>query len=94
MDTIEHQRTSHGGAFAWMRDGERLGHIHYRDAPGHVVIEHTEVGEALRGQGAGKKLVQAIVEWARAEHRPLVAECQYARSVLEKTPEFSDAVKK
>lgn len=91
-DAIEHERTRHGGAFVWMRDGARLGWIEYRSRPGRAVIEHTEVGEALRGQGAGRKLVQAIVDWARAEGTKLEAECPYARSVLEKSPEYKDVL--
>ncbi|MEZ4825178.1 MAG: GNAT family N-acetyltransferase [Bacteroidia bacterium] len=30
-----------------------------------VIIDHTEVSDQLRGQGAGKELVYALVAWAR-----------------------------
>ena len=91
-DSIVHERSAYRGVFVWLRDGQRLGYIKYRNTPSHVVIEHTEIGEALRGQGAGRKLVQAVVDWARAEHRTLEPHCEYARSVFDKTPEYADVL--
>jgi predicted GNAT family acetyltransferase len=43
---------------------------------------------------AGKKLVQAAVELARTENARLLPLCPFARSVFDRTPEYSDVLAK
>jgi uncharacterized protein len=59
-----------------------------------VIIDHTDVDDRLRGKGAGKQLVKSAVEWARADKVQLMPLCPFARSVFEKTPEYSDVLAK
>ena len=92
MEKIDHQRAGHRGAFILMRDGEKLAEQTYTVAGSRVIIDHTDVDERLRGQGAGKQLVKAAVEWARAENRKLMPLCPFARSVFDKTPDYSDVL--
>lgn len=90
---VGHEKGGHRGAFTIERDGRRLAELTYTVAPGgQVTLEHTVVDDALRGTGAGRKLVKAAVEWARSEGRPLVPICPFARSVIEKTPEYRDVL--
>jgi predicted GNAT family acetyltransferase len=89
---IEHERSGHRGAFVWMQEGKRLAEMTYTVAGTRVIIDHTQVDDALRGTGAGKKLVQAAVEWARAENARLLPLCPFARSVFDRTPEYSDVL--
>jgi len=91
---IEHERSDHRGAFTWVEDGKRLAEMTYTVAGTHVIIDHTQVDDSLRGKGVGRKLVQAAVEWARAEHQRLLPLCPFARSVFDKTPEYADVLAK
>lgn len=66
---VSHERHGHKGAFVVEKDGRRLAEMTYTVAGSRIIIDHTTVDDALRGSGAGKRLVKAAVEWARAEHR-------------------------
>lgn len=60
---------------------------------GSINIVHTEVDESLGGQGVGAKLVAAVVQHAREHNLKVVADCPYARKVLDRTDEFADVAK-
>jgi uncharacterized protein len=92
LEEIIHERSGHRGAFVWLRDGERMAKMTYTVAGTRVIIDHTDMDERLRGTGAGKSLVHAAVEWARAENARLLPLCPFARSVFDKTPEYADVL--
>ena len=94
MENVIHERSGHRGAFVVMQDGKRLAEMTYTVAGTRVIIDHTDVDPALRGTGAGAKLVKAAVEWARAENARLLPLCPFARSVFDKTPAYSDVLVK
>jgi uncharacterized protein len=89
---IEHEQKEHRGAFFILQDGKRLAQLTYTVAGTRVILDHTEVDDALRGTGAGGKLVAAAVDWARAGNRRLLPLCPFARSVFDKTPEYADVL--
>lgn len=91
---IQHERTGHRGAFFLERDGARLAQMTYTVAGTRVIIDHTDVDDRLRGTGMGRKLVDAAVQWARKENARLMPLCPYAKSVFDKTPEYSDVLVK
>lgn len=66
----------------------------YTVAGARVIIDHTQVDDSLRGEGVGAKLVQAAVDWARAENARLMPLCPYAKSVFDKTPAYADVLAK
>ena len=94
MNMIQHERTGHRGAFFLERDGERLAQMTYTVAGTRVIIDHTDVDDRLRGTGMGRKLVDAAVQWARKENAQLMPLCPYAKSVFDKTPDYSDVLAK
>jgi predicted GNAT family acetyltransferase len=91
-DAVSHVPAGHKGAFVIERDGKRLAEMSYTSAGSKIIIDHTDVSEALRGTGAGKRLVQAAVEWARQEKKTILPLCPFARSVFDKTPEIRDVL--
>jgi predicted GNAT family acetyltransferase len=90
------QRIEHGskGAFIIKENNERLAEMTYSKAGDDlIIIDHTEVSDALRGKGAGKQLVQAAVEYARANQLKILPLCPFAKDTFDKTAEFRDVLK-
>jgi predicted GNAT family acetyltransferase len=90
---IEHETLGAKGAFFIRQDGKRLGALTYSRSPSVTILDHTEVSDALRGTGAGRRLVAEAVRWARAEGIKLLPLCPFAKSVFDKTPEYADVLK-
>jgi predicted GNAT family acetyltransferase len=91
---IRQEIHGHKGAFVIDRDGARLATMTYTTVgDDRIIIDHTDVSDALRGTGAGKALVTAAVEWARREHKGILPLCPFAKSVFERTPEFADVLR-
>jgi Predicted acetyltransferase len=92
---MEIQREEHGnkGAFFIEENGERLAEMTYVKAgEGKIIIDHTGVGEKLKGKGIGKRLVEAGVGYARENNLKIIPLCPFAKSVFEKTLEFQDVL--
>jgi uncharacterized protein len=89
------ERIEHGskGAFIIKVNNERLAEMTYSKAGDKlIIIDHTDVSDALRGKGAGKQLVHAAVEYARANQIKIIPLCPFAKAVFDKTPEFKDVL--
>jgi uncharacterized protein len=57
-----------------------------------ITIDHTFVSETLRGQGIALKLVNKVVEYARAEHKNIIPQCSYAKKILTGSKEYEDVL--
>ena len=55
-----------------------------------IIIDHTEVNEGNNGKGYGKMMVAKAVEFAREKNIKIIPLCPFAKSVINKTPEFQD----
>lgn len=64
----------------------------YHDDGGKRVFTHTEVPEALEGQGVGSQLVQAALDDARQQGLQVVPECPFVADYIEKHQEYQDLV--
>ncbi|HRI79401.1 MAG TPA: GNAT family N-acetyltransferase [Cyclobacteriaceae bacterium] len=80
------------GTFFIEENGQRLGEMVFSKYPDRILIEHTEVNEALQGKNAGKQLVAAGVEYARKNNLKVVPLCPFARKVFERVKEYGDVL--
>jgi len=91
--TIRREQQGHRGAFYIERDGSRAELTYSASPDGKLVmLDHTEVGEALRGQGFARSLVEAAVVWAREQQIRLVPVCPVARAIFDREPAFRDVL--
>ena len=58
-----------------------------------IIIDHTEVPDAFRGQGIGVKLVQRAVEDARSSGKKIIPLCPFAAAQFRRHAEWADVLK-
>ena len=88
--TVTREEGSGAQEFVLHVDGDRLGSLDFaRPEAGVLRIDYVEVAPELRGTGLGRQLVEAAVDWARAENMEIVPICGYARAVIARDPEMS-----
>jgi len=91
--TVEHKRTGHKGLFYVEYEGEIAAELMYTmPSEEQMIIEHTEVSEALRGKNIGFEMVHAAVEYARHHGLRIIATCPFASQVFSKKPDFRDVL--
>jgi uncharacterized protein len=91
---IKHDQTASKGIFYIGEKSKPLGEMTYSKAgTDTIIIDHTQVSEALKGKGAGKQLVAAGVDYARKNNVKIIPLCTFARSVFDKVEEFRDVLK-
>ena len=59
-----------------------------------IIIDHTGVPHALRGQGLGLKLVERAVRDARAAGKTVIPLCTFVAAEFRRHPEWADVLKK
>jgi predicted GNAT family acetyltransferase len=64
----------------------------YRVRDGRYILPHVEADPALRGTGAAGRLMQQIVDHARAGKLLLEPRCSYARAWFQRHPEAEDVL--
>lgn len=57
-----------------------------------IIIDHTEVPDAFRGQGAGLRLVARAVEDARAAGKSIIPLCPFAAAQFRRHAEWLDVL--
>jgi uncharacterized protein len=77
--------------FVFEKDGA-VAELVYEVDPSRLFLIHTEVPEALRGQGVGGQLVTAAVGRALDDGLTVVPWCPYARRWLDRHPDVADSV--
>lgn len=57
-----------------------------------IIIDHTLVPDAFRGQGAGLRLVSRAVEDARAAGKKIIPLCPFAAAQFQRHKEWTDVL--
>lgn len=92
--SIEREELNGVHEFVLRVDGERLGFLEYtRPDVGVLRIEYVEVDPSLRGTGLGRQLVEKAVAFARDANLRVIPICSYARSVMQRDPQLSAAMR-
>lgn len=77
-------------AFVHEKDGQALGEITWTLLGDVMVMDHTFVSPALRGQGVAKQLLDRSAEYARENVYKMEAVCSYVVSAFNQSDEYED----
>lgn len=90
---IQFEESESKGAFFVEENGVRLATMTFSKAgTDRIIIDHTEVSDALRGKNVGKQLVTGAVAYARKNNLKIVPLCPFARSVFDRVKEYQDVL--
>jgi predicted GNAT family acetyltransferase len=89
---IERSDGGSGGAYRLRVDGSLAEMTFSRAGERMIIIDHTEVPQALRGRGVGELLVARAVEDAREQGKKIVPLCPFAAAQFRKHPEYADVL--
>jgi hypothetical protein len=92
---IQHKEEGSKGSFYVAGDNSTLAAMTYTMAAADLmIIDHTEVDDALRGKNVGNQLLNVLVEYARDNHIKILPLCPFAKSVFDKKKdEFADVLR-
>jgi uncharacterized protein len=68
--------------------GEDIAALYYSMFEDKLYLNHTEVPEALKGQGLAGKLVEGALEYAKSHNLPIVPMCPYANKYIQRNPQY------
>ncbi len=90
---IEHHENEAKGAFFIQSEGRRVAEMTYsRTNATMIIVDHTEVDASLSGQGVGRKLLDALVLWARTTGTKVVPLCPFAKAQFNKDSSLRDVL--
>lgn len=90
---IVHKEFENKGAFIAQSEGKKAGEMTYSKAgKSLIIIDHTEVDSAFGGQGVGKKMVLAAVDFAREKNIKILPLCPFAKAAFEKDASIQDVL--
>ena len=81
------------GRFDAMDENKIVGSMFYTFAgETKMIISHTEVDDAYRGENIGKRILMSIVEYARENKIKIIPLCPFAKSVFDKVESIRDVL--
>lgn len=89
MEKIEIHKSEKGISFFSLKvDDQEVGRMTVNITPGILKAGYTGVGLTQRKKGYGKKLVSAVVDYARENNMKIVPECGFVAMIFNKYPEI------
>lgn len=83
------------GEFFIEQNDERVAKMVVQVADGKLTVSHTEVDDALQGQGIAGDMLTTMVDYARAHSLHVIPTCSYVKSQFTRHPEqYADVWKK
>lgn len=87
-------KESSGKGIVFMNDGKNnLAEMSWiKGDENFIIVDHTMVNDSLRGQGAGRKLLDRIVQLARERNLKIQPLCPFVVATFKKAEEIRDVL--
>jgi predicted GNAT family acetyltransferase len=92
LSEITHIVSGNRGRYALARDGHEAELTWVERAPGIRDANHTGVPDAMRGTGAGLKLVERMVADARAVGFRILPSCPFVAAMAKRHKDWADVM--
>lgn len=94
LAVVELEEGDTKGRYVIRAPGGEVAEMTFTKIGAHIIIiDHTGVPDAFRGQGAGLRLVTRAVEDARAAGKKIIPLCPFAAAQFRRHPEWADVLK-
>jgi len=70
--------------------GSKTAYSKYLLAGDKIIIEHTEVPEALEGHGLAGRMVSTALDYARTQNLKVLPVCPFAKAFIGRHREYHD----
>jgi uncharacterized protein len=77
-----------------MISGDTVSYFEYTRAGHRIELVHTEVPQALWGQGISPELVRGVLDRIRAEGAKVILRCAFVAAYIASHPEYRDLLSK
>jgi predicted GNAT family acetyltransferase len=91
---IEHEENGSKGRYVYRADGHEAEMTFSKAGTRQIIIDHTGVPDAFRGQGIGLRLVERAVADARKDGKTIIPLCPFAAAQFRRHPEWADVLRK
>ncbi|WP_367717379.1 GNAT family N-acetyltransferase [Nitratireductor sp. GISD-1A_MAKvit] len=91
-ESITMEENGSKGRYLYRADGHEAEMTFSRVGTSQIIIDHTGVPDAFRGQGVGVALVTRAVEDARAKGIRIRPLCPFANAQFRRHPEWADVL--
>ncbi|MEO3997335.1 DUF5996 family protein [Mesorhizobium sp. CAU 1732] len=92
--TVEREDGASKGRYRLLIGGIEAEMTYSRAGDGLIIIDHTEVPDALRGRKVGERLVRQAVEDARRDGVSIIPLCPFAKAQIARHPEWQDVLRR
>ena len=92
MDDISTEDGPKGGRYVYAKDGVEAEMTFSRASPKLIIVDHTGVPDAFRGQGIGARLALHAIEAARAGGWKIIPLCPFLKAQTLRHPEWMDVI--
>ena len=91
MSAIKSEENDSGGRYFYQIENGPVAELTYSKAgETMIIVDHTDVPEAYKGQGIGLLLLTQAVDDTRAAGKKIIPLCPFANAQFHKHPEWRD----
>ena len=91
MTEIKLEESTSSGRYFYQGEGRPIAELTYsKTGETMIIVDHTDVPDAYKGEGIGLMLLTKAVEDMRVAKKKIIPLCPFANAQFHKHPEWND----